>query len=507
MTERTDEIAGKGWLRRVVGSAGPLARLALVTAMPLAVVGCTGDPFGARSDATRSVTLPAAAPRVTGVDTAAQREHRRLIATLGGEYRWPPAQTLLADVLERLSQASGSTGDKYRLTILNSPAVNAFALPTGNIYITRGLLALANDTSEIAAVLAHEIAHVSARHAIERAELEKTTGLINRVNESFSSDTAARLRRDQTRLAFASFSRQQELEADTISVRVIGQAGFDPYGAPRFLTSLGRSVASRATMLGQRAGAETPDITATHPSTPERIQQATLAARQIAAPGVGEGDRNRFLAAISGLTLGDDPSEGVVRGRSFIHPRLAVSFVAPEGFVLENTQTAVLGLGAGGQQALRFDSIKTPDSASVEAYLSSGLIEGSSTTDVEALTVDGLPAATGLARSDEWTFRLFAVRNGMQTYRMILAARQFTPEIDQSFREAVASFRRLKPQEASAVRPIRIAIVTAEPGETVETLAEKMAYPDRREERFRVLNGLDPEQTLKPGSRYKLATE
>ncbi len=136
--------------------------------MALLLAGCAFD----NSRLPDTAPLPPAAPRLTGLDRAASREHQQLVTALGGEYRNARAEQLLQQVVAKLAPASDRPAESYRVTILNSPTVNAFALPTGNVYVTRGLLALANDTSEIAGVLAHEIAHVTARHAVARAEME-----------------------------------------------------------------------------------------------------------------------------------------------------------------------------------------------------------------------------------------------------------------------------------------------------------------------------------------------
>jgi predicted Zn-dependent protease len=476
--------------------------------LSVALSGCSLFPLDNGPRRAPEVPLPPTVQRGAAPDATASREHRRLLAAFGGEYRAPTAQRLVDDIVQRLAAHTDRPTDRFRVTLLNSPVVNAFALPNGNIYLTRGLLTLANDTSELAAVIAHEMAHVTARHAAERAELVQRAVVINRVVDEVLRDPGlGRVARDQGQLAIAGFSRQQELEADTISVRTLARAGFDPYGAPRFLTSLGRSMAARQSALGLRMGREGVDISATHPATPERIQLATLAARQIGAPGIGESDRNRYLNAISGVTVGDDPAQGFVRGRQFVHPKLAVRFVAPEGFVLENTADAVLGLKSGGGEALRFDTVAVPEATSLGAYAAAGLIEGAPVSDIESITLGGLPAVTGIARGDGWTFRVLVARVGGQVYRLMLAARSFDAAVDRRFRETIESFRRLTPEEAQSVRPLRVAVVTAGPGDTLTELAGRMALPDAREEKFRTLNGLSVDERVVSGQRYKVVVD
>ncbi len=485
----------------------------LLAALPLCLAACITDP--ASTEATRStlpdkqeIDLPPAPPRTAELDAAAAREHQRLVAAFGGEYRSPQAQALLNDVINRLAQATERPGERYRVTILNSPTVNAFALPNGNIYITRGLLVLANDTSEIASVLAHEMAHVITRHATDRQELERTATLVNRVRADVLRDEAAALALNtQGRVAIASFSRQQELEADALSVRIIARAGYDPYGATRFLDSLGRTTAIRAAMLGVNANAQGMDITATHPSAPERIQLATLAARQIGAPGMGEAERNRYLLAVQGVTVGDDAAQGFVRGAAFSHPKLGITFTAPEGFVIENSRDAVVGFSPEGGRAMRFDQVKLEPGQSLEAYVASGLIDGAAATGVQTLTVGGQPAATSTSKSEGWGYRIFAIRSGGQTYRLTYAARDLTPAIDQQFRQSAESFRRLRPQEAAQLKPLRIALVTAAEGDSAETLAERMVSDEPKIERFRVLNGLQISDRVFAGQRYKVISD
>ena len=157
----------------------------------------------------------------------------------------------------------------------------------------------------------------------------------------------------------------------------------------------------------------------------------------------GERDRDAYLAGIEGLVYGEDPSEGFVRGRRFLHPRLGFTFTAPEGFVLDNTAQAVLGVKDGGGQALRLDVVRVPAEQTLADYLNSGWIENIDPKSVEELTISGFPAATANAKGDQWAFRLYVVRFGSDVYRFIFATKRTAAEIDRAFREAVGTFRRM----------------------------------------------------------------
>lgn len=479
-----------------------LARLGLAMLVGMAAASCAMSPVAEQPAA---IAVPQAAPRVTGVNQRAEREHRRLLAAFGGDYRAPAAQRMVDDVAARLVPATERPDQHYRVTILDSSMVNAFALPTGNIYVTRGLLALANDASELAGVMAHEMAHVTANHALARDELEKRNDLISRVNVQVLKDPGGdKAFRANVQGAVAGFSREQELEADRIGIRTTAGAGYDPYGSARFLEALDRNM-----RLGRGGGAQTSDTAnfmGTHPGTPQRIALALRSAREVAAPGTGERGRSAYLDAIDGIDWGDDPQNGDVRGRIFRHPRLGIIFTAPDGFTLDNSSQALMGVARNGEIALRLDAVELPPSDPLDAFLSAGWIDGVSTESTTLTTINGLPAAVGVALGKEWTFYLGAVRLNGTVFRLVVAARQRDAAIEQEFRTAMESLRRMTPAEIRAIKPLRLRIVTATAEDTPETLSRRMVGVTQPLERFRVLNGLRPDEALKPGERYKIIT-
>jgi predicted Zn-dependent protease len=443
----------------------------------------------------------------TALPPAQRREHERLVASYGGLYRAPALEALIKKTVERLTPASQTPGVQYRVTILNSPAINAFALPGGSLYITRGLVALANDTSELASVLAHEMAHVVARHASSREEQIRQAVIESRVISDVLSDPdLGALALAKSKLSLATFSRGQELEADAVGVGISARAGYDPFGASRFLTAMGKYAELRSTAMPADTIRDRMDFLSSHPSTPERISIAYSNARQFSGDNT-ERDRNTFLAALDGVIYGDDPKEGFVRGRRFIHANLGFTFTAPEGFSLENTPQAVLGATPNGKHALRLDAVRLPAPLPLNSYIATGWIEGIDLSTVETFEINGFPAATALARGEQWSFRLFAIRFGSDVYRLAFAAREISPAAEASFRNAAGSFRRLSVEESKSAFPLRISIARVGLRDTVEKMAARMAVPDRKLERFLVLNGLERNAKLKLGDSVKLVTE
>jgi predicted Zn-dependent protease len=444
--------------------------------------------------------------RAVAQTPASEREHERILTSYGGAYDDPKLEALITKTVERLVAASDRPDQAYKVTILNSGAVNAFALPTGQLYVTRGLIALASDTSELSSVLSHEMAHVLAKHASIREDQARQAAVVTRVVTDMSNDpdlTALALAK--TKLTMASFSRQQEFEADGIGVGISARAHFDPYGASRFLTSMERNAALKAgkTSLDPR----TQDFLSSHPATPERVANAQANARQYTSPEGGERDRETYLAAIDNIVYGEDPSEGFVRGRRFLHPKLGFTFAAPDTFTLDNTAQAVIGVREGGTQAMRFDVVRVPAEQTLGDYLNSGWMEGVDKTSTEDLTINGFAAASVTAHGDAWQFKVYALRFGSDVYRFIFAAKQKTTESERNARETVNSFRRLTLDEIQAARPLRIKVITVQPGDTVESLSHRMAGVDHPAERFRVLNGLDTHAQVKPRDRVKIVVD
>ena len=434
------------------------------------------------------------------------QEHLYVLAKYGGVYTGVQAERVVARIMGRLVTASSVPSIKYRITVLNSPSVNAFALPGGYLYITRGLVALANDSSELAAVLAHEMGHITSRHGVARLKRAEEVELLNRVVSNVVSDPdeSQKFKR-KSLISLASFSRVQELSADRIGVRTSARAGFDPFATARFLEYRER-YSSYFSTDEQSGGQE--DYLASHPSTPERVQLAQRLARQYGAPGIGERDREGFLRNIDGMLYGDDPLRGFVRGNRFFHKELGISFQVPQDYITENLPDSVLASHPEGY-AIRFDSTDLDRDETLDEYFNSGWINGLIQQSIRRKTINGLPAMNASAKVDNRYFVISVIRVGERGYRFIAATTDLSYEFLKDFEEATESFKQLNFIELSSLRPLQIRIIQSQEGDTPAILARYMSgvRVSQRLSLFAVLNGIQEYSYIRPNSLFKVIVE
>ncbi|SFQ46542.1 Putative Zn-dependent protease [Nitratireductor indicus] len=479
------------------------AALALVFATSLSGCQMIDASTGAFMPSSNPVTVDSVS-RGNRLARQAGQQHPRILQTYGGEYSDPKLERMVAKVVGSLTFEDQNTAPAYRITILNSPNVNAFALPGGYLYVTRGLLALANDSAELAAVLAHEMAHVTANHGIERQRKEAEEKLANKVvTEVLGQDAETQSALVRGKLRLAQFSRNQELEADRIGIKTVANSGYDAFAAARFLQAMDSYQGFRSVSGATDASL---DFLASHPNAPRRIELAQRHAREMEQPGSGNRDRDSFLAGIDGMIYGDSPEEGFVRGRDFLHPGLGVAFRVPDGFIIDNSAKAVTAVGPG-DIAIRFDGATVPESTPLTQYLTSGWVAGLEPGSIREFTLNGRPAAKARAAADNWKFDVTVIRSGGQVYRLLTAAPATSTELDAVAGDVGQTFRILSSTERAALKPLRIRVITVQPGETLGSLAARMKGVDRKVELFRLLNALGPGGTPSVGTKVKIITD
>jgi predicted Zn-dependent protease len=437
-------------------------------------------------------------------------EHRAEIFQTWGQPYASPITAYVTRVGDRMAEAAGQ-GGRCRFTVLDSDVVNAFARPPGcDIYITRALLGLIRSEDELAAVLGHEVGHVAANHAGRRQTTSVLTGLGALVLGAVTGSSAlANIASQAGQLGVLSYSRGQEFEADSLGEGYLVGAGYDPYGLADMLSALQSDDQLEA--LGRAPDAqEQPGWSRTHPLTGDRIARAVEAARRTGvAPGARPQRVDPYLDQADGLLYGDNPSEGVVLGRRFLHPDLGVGFTAPAGFTLTNSPKAVGVRGPGGQQAL-FGAGPPGSEGRLreEAYAVLRQVAGNQaypSADAQSLRVGGVEGVTlwAQAQSDsgavELNVAVFAVGQGTLHFVTLAPLGR-----GQGVADLVQSFHRLTDEERAEARPRLIKVVAVKPGETVADLASRMAVAEHPREVFEAINGLQPGDTPKPGDRVKL---
>jgi predicted Zn-dependent protease len=463
---------------------------------------------------------PAAAQPVHYLDpqdvAEAQRENAQVIEELGGAETGARA-AYVETVGRRVAAYSGiaSPGQQLHFTTLNSAVENAFSVPGGYVYITRQLLTLMGNESQLAFALGHEVGHIAGNHAHQREEVERELQwralpeiLLGQMIGGGYGNAIALRGALAAKLQTLSFSRDQEYEADTLGLRYMIAAGYDPAGAAQLLGSLAEETALQARVQG-RTNRRIPEWASTHPLSENRMQRALQEARATGRLGTGLRNRDSFLQELEGIYVDDDPAQGVIDGPVFTHPDLRIQFRVPTGYLMSNGTYAVTIAGSAGKA--QFSGGRA--SGSLDDYIAKvfqQLIRGQGEIAVprpQRVVINGLPAeyTTAHVNTDSGTIDVSVAAyqwDPQHIYHFAMLTKggtgigPFTPMVN--------SLRKISPAEASAIRPRVIHVVTVRPGDTVQSLASRMAYRDFQLARFLVLNGMAANSTLVPGQRVKL---
>jgi len=438
--------------------------------------------------------------------------HPQLLQQFGGAMRGPAAD-YVSRVGRRISVQSGLSNSErdFTVTLLDSPVSNAFAIPGGYVYVTRGLLALMNDEAELASVLGHEVGHVAARHSAKRQNTATITqvlaGIVGAVaGNSGVGNLVGRGAGLGADLITKGFSRSQEYQADDLGVRYLARAGYDPLASSDMLAVLGAQQTLEARTTGKSASV--PTWASTHPNSADRVTRAREKAQATGALGRGQRNRDALLDAVDGLIWGDNPAKGFADGQEFKLPSERLAFTVPRGYSINNADDAVTISGSGGQASFSagrlgmggLDDYIAQIFTKMSSTIRPGRVAGGRAQGIDFRYAFG----TANSNAGQLDVGVFAYRaDGAATAYNFVTLTRAGQGIG-PFQPLVESVRRMPAAEANGVRPLRIKVVKVKSGETSETFARMMAFPDNPLDRFLVLNGMKRGDVLRAGDRVKV---
>lgn len=439
------------------------------------------------------------------------RRYNQEIARQNPRYADEKLQAYVQQVGQRVARHSHRNDITYQFTLVDSPDINAFALPGGYIYIHRGLLAYLNSEAELAAVLAHEVGHVTARHSVQQ---QSQSTAWNILGQAVAIGTGVGAAADLTNVLGTAFvrgyGRDMELEADGLGAQYLARSGYDPQAMIEVVKVLGNQEAF-ARAEARRLGKEAPPsgyhgVFDTHPDNDTRLQQVVGPARALA---VGNQATNRevFLRHLEGLAFGDSAESGVRRGQDFYHAELGFTLHFPEGWGLVNRPDAVIVHSADQQAfvAMTLDGRRPTVSPADYLRQKAG---GQRLSMEESLKAGDLPGATAILPGTP-ARRAAVLYKDDKAYLFVGVIRggASLESEDDKFLSVIRSFRPMKKEEFALAQPLRLHLIQVKPGQTIASLARESKLPGVEmdlENRIRLLNNLYPIGEPKPGDWLKV---
>ena len=434
-----------------------------------------------------------------------------------GVYDDPRLIGYVEEIGYQLAAASHRPELPWTFTIVDSPAINAFALPGGYIYLTRGIMAYLGDEAELAGVLGHEIGHVTARHSVQAytratgAQLGLVLGQIfvpPMRAAPYGSPNLTDLAGSGLGLLFLKFGRDDEQQADRLGAEYAGAAGWDPQGVPDMLSTL-----SQIDEISDRRG--TPNWLSTHPDPADRVAEVapTVAAVTTAGdPAAFSVDRREYLERIDGMRFGDNPEEGVVRGSTFLHPVLMFEVDFPDGWEIQNSEAVVLATQPGREYYMLLQQAQSVRGRTLEEIAETSMrsagyrLQSSSRT-----TINGLDAVMGSYEGQVRDVgRVFAraafIRHGRQEVYVVGGMGPYADfnAIEREVDEAIRSFRRLSQDEADRIVPNVIALYDVQAADTWQAIAQHEGEEIVTAATLAIMNGSPVNEQPRAGDLIKI---
>jgi predicted Zn-dependent protease len=469
-----------------------------VSVIVMLAVGCATNPVSGRSELT---LVSVAEEKKLGEQEA------KKVETQIGLFDDARLTAYFETLGQRLARESPRQDVTYRFRVVDMVEPNAFALPGGYVYVSRGLLALVNNEDELAGVVGHEIAHVAARHSVQKISKQGPvaavfgvfSGLTNwipvvgGVVEGIGDVTQS--------LIFAPYDRSQETQADQVGQDVAAKAGWDPAGLSRFLTTLGREVDLTT------KGARRPSFFDSHPPAPDRVAKTAAHARTVKRadrPPISA-SHEEFLARLDGLVVGQRAANGLITGRTFAHPDFGIFIQFPERWELENTRRKVMAVAPDREAAIVLSAVAEGNDPMEGARALDRATKSSVSSRTRRTTINGLPAAhTRIEVEGKVGLDFTWIAHGGLVFQVAgLAPLQRFAGAQPAFTATGSSFRPLTAAERAGIKEQRIRIVKARAGETLDALARRTSSAWRTEE-IAVANGLAVGTPLAEGQLIKV---
>jgi predicted Zn-dependent protease len=415
-------------------------------------------------------------------------------------------QAYVTSVGMKLARASHRPNLPWKFTVVDEPAVNAFALPGGFIYITRGILPYLRDEAELAAVLGHEVGHVDARHSASQVSKQQVAGLGIALGGALAPKYSSvfGLAGNGLGLLFLKYGRADELEADRLGTGYAAAAGWDPAAMPGLLETLARIDAADGTTRG------VPNWALSHPPAADRVEkvQESVVAARTASPSGTARNRPQLEEKLAGVVFGDSREKGRVRGREFVHPVMRFALTFPQGWEISNSDDAVTAQPGPDGAAIILQSGMATGNLQQTADTSM-LKSGFQRVDGSARTINGLPFFVGTylgqiekaPATAEAGFVRLAGRDDV--YRVMgVAAQAKFDDVRPAIDATIASFRELPASEANAIQNRRIEFYAVKNGDTWESVAAaggNVVKPAT----LAIINGTTAATPPRPGSRIR----
>lgn len=432
-----------------------------------------------------------------------------------GEYDDPQLQRYIDEIGKRLAANSHRPELIYRFTVLDSADINAFALPGGYIYITRGLLAYLNDEASVAAVLGHEIGHVTARHSVQQysaAQLANIGATLTAILvPGMNNQASGQLMNILGTAVLRGYGREHELEADRLGAVYMAKTGYDP---EKILDVLGvlkdqQLYAERIAELEGREPRSYHGLFATHPDNDTRLQEVVGTASSLQTSSKPLVNRDEFLNLIDGMVFGDSEKDGIVRNNTLYHADLDFALKFPRGWRIDNQPAQVIATAPGGGALLVLQAEDLGKRTTPREYLLQKL-RPDPIDDEGELTINGLPAYTlRTVTKTQWgqrPARYTTLFYHDKAYTLIGVSRDSdaVAEHDSAFLAASQSFHNLTDNERMLAQALRIGIIQPEAGLSYGDLAARSPLEYFAEEQLRLLNGDYPDDQPSSDGRLKI---